>query len=241
MLLTAATVIAHDGLLQPGWIQIDGDRVTAAGAGAPPRPLNPDLGDQDLGDRIVVPGFVDMHGHGGGGGAFPTGDADQARAAVDLHRRHGTTTSIASLVTAGPADRLRIVGVMAELTDEGLIAGTHLEDPWLSNERPGAHEQPELRDPGPAELDRVFKRRAGDDPDGRMVTLAPERTGTRRGVEGGRGRGSGGEGRGSPLRSAGPSRWAPRLPMIGIDRWAPGLTDAPRCARTVLGPEQWRA
>ena len=166
MLLTAATVIAHDGLLQPGWIQIDGDRVTAAGAGAPPRPLNPELGDQDLGDRIVVPGFVDMHGHGGGGGAFPTGDADQARAAVDLHRRHGTTTSIASLVTAGPADRLRIVGVMAELTDEGLIAGTHLEDPWLSNERPGAHEQPELRDPGPAELDRVFKRRAGDDPDG---------------------------------------------------------------------------
>ena len=161
MLLTAATVIAHDGLLQTGWIQIDGDRVTAAGAGAPPRPLNPDLGDQDLGDRIVVPGFVDMHGHGGGGGAFPTGDADQARAAVDLHRRHGTTTSIASLVTAGPADRLRIVGVMAELTDEGLIAGTHLEDPWLSNERPGAHEQPELRDPDPAELDRVFNAGRG--------------------------------------------------------------------------------
>ena len=174
MLLTAATVIAHDGLLQPGWIQIDGGRVTAAGAGPPPRAPNPDLGDQDLGDRIVVPGFVDMHGHGGGGGAFPTGEADQARAAVDLHRRHGTTTSIASLVTAGPAELLRIVGVMAELTDDGLIAGTHLEGPWLSNERPGAHEQPQLRDPDPAELDRVFTAGRGTI---RMVTLAPERTG----------------------------------------------------------------
>ena len=238
MLLTAATVIAHDGLLQPGWIQIDGDRVTAAGAGAPPRPLNPDLGDQDLGDRIVVPGFVDMHGHGGGGGAFPTGDADQARAAVDLHRRHGTTTSIASLVTAGPADRLRIVGVMAELTDEGLIAGTHLEDPWLSNERPCHTNNRSCATPARPSWTGCSNAGRGTI---RMVTLAPERTGTRRGVEGGRGRGSGGEGRGSPLRSAGPSRWAPRLPMIGIDRWAPGLTDAPRCARTVLGPEQWRA
>ena len=61
-----------------------------------------------------------MHEHGSGG-AFPTGDADQARAEVDLPRRHDTTTSIASLVTASPADLLRIVGVTAELTDEGLI------------------------------------------------------------------------------------------------------------------------
>ena len=94
MLLTAATVIAQDRPLQPGWIQIDGGRVTAVGAGSPLRAG--ESGDLGLGDRIVVPGFVDMHGHGGGGGALPTGDADQARAEVDLHRRHGTTTSIAS-------------------------------------------------------------------------------------------------------------------------------------------------
>jgi len=56
MLLTAATVIAQDQPLQPGWIQIDGGRVTAVGAGSPPRAG--ESGDLDLGDRIVVPGFV---------------------------------------------------------------------------------------------------------------------------------------------------------------------------------------
>ena len=167
MLLIAATVITGDELLQPGWLQVEGGSVTAVGAGNPPR-----AADVDLGEAIVVPGFVDMHVHGGGGGAFPTGEQDQAKVAVELHRRHGTTSSVASLVTASPADLLRTVAVMAELTQDGLLAGTHLEGPWLSNERPGAHEQPQLRDPDPAELDRVFAAGRGTI---RMVTLAPER------------------------------------------------------------------
>ncbi|HZM67198.1 MAG TPA: N-acetylglucosamine-6-phosphate deacetylase [Nakamurella sp.] len=169
MLLIAATVITGDELLQPGWLQVEGGSVTAVGAGNPPR-----AADVDLGEAIVVPGFVDMHVHGGGGGAFPTGEQDQANVAVELHRRHGTTSSVASLVTASPADLLRTVAVMAELTQDGLLAGTHLEGPWLSNERPGAHEQPQLRDPDPAELDRVFAAGRGTI---RMVTLAPERPG----------------------------------------------------------------
>jgi len=167
MLLIAATVITGDELLQPGWLQVEGGSVTAVGAGNPPR-----AADVDLGEAIVVPGFVDMHVHGGGGGAFPTGEQDQAKVAVELHRRHGTTSSVASLVTASPADLLRTVAVMAELTQDGLLAGTHLEGPWLSNERPGAHEQPQLRDADPAELDRVFAAGRGTI---RMVTLAPER------------------------------------------------------------------
>jgi N-acetylglucosamine-6-phosphate deacetylase len=169
MLLIAATVITGDELLQPGWLQVEGGSVTAVGAGNPAR-----AADVDLGEAIVVPGFVDMHVHGGGGGAFPTGEQDQAKAAVELHRRHGTTSSVASLVTADPADLLRTVAVMAELTQDGLLAGTHLEGPWLSNERPGAHEQPQLRDADPAELDRVFAAGRGTI---RMVTLAPERPG----------------------------------------------------------------
>ena len=51
-----------------------------------------------LGAVTVVPGFVDMHTHGGGSGAFPEATDQSSRAAVDLHRRHGTTTLIASLL-----------------------------------------------------------------------------------------------------------------------------------------------
>jgi len=125
----------------------------------------------------VVTGFVDMHVHGGGGGAFPADPSEMEAAtatAVDLHRRHGTTTMIASLVTAHAAELLAQVSAMAELVRSGVVAGIHLEGPWLAAERCGAHELSALRDPDPAELDRVLA--AGGETI-RMVTLAPERTG----------------------------------------------------------------
>ena len=173
MLITAETVVTGRELLRPGWIDVDRGRVQGIGAGAPPRPV-----DVDLGAVTVVPGFVDIHVHGGGGGMFPTTDPAEIDGAtattVDLHRRHGTTTMIASLVTAHPAELLAQVRGMAEQVQSGLVAGIHLEGPWLSAERCGAHELSALRDPDPAELDRVFAAGNGTI---RMVTLAPERTG----------------------------------------------------------------
>ena len=173
MLITAETVVTGRELLRPGWIDVDRGRLQGIGAGAPPRPV-----DVDLGAVTVVPGFVDIHVHGGGGGMFPTTDPAEIDGAtattVDLHRRHGTTTMIASLVSAHPVELLVQVRGMAEQVRSGLIAGIHLEGPWLSAERCGAHELSALRDPDPAELDRVFAAGNGTI---RMVTLAPERTG----------------------------------------------------------------
>ena len=172
MLITADTVATGRELLRPGWIDVADGSVRAIGAGVPPRPA-----DLELGAVTVVPGFVDMHVHGGGGAAFPTAPAeiDVATAtAVDFHRRHGTTTMIASLVTAHPAQLLAQVRAMAEQVRSGLVAGIHLEGPWLAAERCGAHELSALRDPDPAELNRVL---AAGDGTIRMITLAPERTG----------------------------------------------------------------
>jgi N-acetylglucosamine-6-phosphate deacetylase len=143
-----------------------GDRITATGDGAPPRP--PDV---DLGDGVLVPGFVDVHVHGGAGAAFPDGDVDAAVAAVRFHRSHGTTTMLASLVAASPGELLKTVDALAELVADGEVAGVHLEGPWLAAARCGAHDPDQLRDPDPAELDRLL--RAGDGAV-RMVTLAPE-------------------------------------------------------------------
>ena len=104
--------------------------VEAVGAGAPPRPA-----DRDLGAVTVVPGFVDTHVHGGGGANFSTASTrEDTSTAVDFHRRHGTTTLVASLVTAGPAELLRQVTELADDVRAGLIAGIHLEGPWLSTE-----------------------------------------------------------------------------------------------------------
>lgn len=169
MLLTAGTLITGADLLRPGWIEVSGDRVTAVGAGAPSRPA-----DRDLGPVTVVPGFVDTHTHGGGGGSFSVPSEADTSAAVALHRRHGTTTMIASLVTASPDDLLQQVGARAEDVRAGRIDGIHLEGPWLSTVRCGAHQPALMRDPDPAEIDRVLSAAAGTI---RMVTIAPERSG----------------------------------------------------------------
>jgi len=168
VLLTADTVLTGSELLRPGWIEVAGDTIAAIGAGSPPhRP------DHILGAVTVVPGFVDTHVHGGGGSSFSAG-AEQTATAAALHRRHGTTTLLASLVSEAPDDLLRQVRELATQVRADLIAGIHLEGPWLSAKRCGAHDPVLLRDPEPGELRRVLDAGAGAI---RMVTLAPERAG----------------------------------------------------------------
>jgi N-acetylglucosamine-6-phosphate deacetylase len=169
-LIAADTVVLEQGVCRPGWVQTVGPRITACGPGAPPQPA-----DVDLHDAVVVPGFVDIHVHGGGGASYLDGDLAEILRAASFHRKHGTTTTLASLVTAGGADLLTGIRALAEATREGVIAGIHLEGPWLSAVHCGAHDHTQLRDPVRAEIDALL---AAGDGAIRMVTLAPERAGS---------------------------------------------------------------
>ncbi len=164
MILAADTLVAK-GVDGPGWVHTRGDRILAVGSGAPARP-------PDARYAVLVPGFVDVHVHGGAGAAFPGGDAEQALRAVAFHRANGTTTTLASLVAAAPDELRRDVSVLRELVKDGEIAGVHLEGPWLAAARCGAHDPAQLRDPDPAELSALLATEAVT-----MVTLAPERAG----------------------------------------------------------------
>lgn len=169
--ITAAAVVADGVVHRPGWVEVTGDRVTACGGGAPPRPA-----DAEFSDGVVAPGFVDMHVHGGGGFSY---DADVANTAA-FHRGHGTTSTLASLVTASPTDLLEQVRVLADATRDGVIAGIHLEGPWLSSARCGAHDAGQLREPDPAEVDALL---AAADGTIAMVTIAPELPGADAAIE----------------------------------------------------------
>lgn len=125
-------------------------------------------------DQWVLPGFVDIHNHGGGGYTFTTGSASQAREAAAFHLRHGTTTMLASLVSS-PFELMRdAVLAYAPLVSEGVIAGIHFEGPYLSQARCGAQNPLYLRDPSLPEIASLVELADGAL---RMVTIAPERTG----------------------------------------------------------------
>lgn len=175
MLLRAETILTGRKSLQPGWIEIVDGAVKALGEGAASAPA-----DRDLGAVTVTPGFVDTHLHGGGGANFSAADPGQTATAVAVHRSHGSTTLVASLVTADRQDLLRQVSALARDVRSGLIDGIHLEGPWLSPHRCGAHQPALMRDPDPAEIAAILE--AGDGAI-RMVTLAPERAGAIAAIE----------------------------------------------------------
>ena len=163
--LANGRLVTPDGIVY-GWLETAGGTITAFGPGEPPRPA-----DRDVAGQWVVPGFVDIHVHGGAGADFTTGSSEQARRIVALHRRHGTTTMLASLVTADVETMAASIDALAGLVDEGELAGIHLEGPFLAPTRRGAHDAGLLRVPEPDVVDRLVS--AGPTRV-RMVTLAPE-------------------------------------------------------------------
>ena len=119
-----------------------------------------------------MPGFVDIHVHGGGGHTFTTGDADAARAAAGVPPGATAPRRCWPAWSARPLDlMLSATTAYAPLVDEGVLAGIHFEGPYLSR---GALRRAESRVPA-RPVDRRARRadRAGDGAV-RMVTLAPE-------------------------------------------------------------------
>ena len=163
--LSADTVVVGERVLSPGWVAVDGGVVVGGDPGAPPgEPAGPHA-------TAILPGYVDLHAHGAVGHDFGSADAGGVAEAARHHARRGTTTLVASVATA-PLDVLvERCAMLREHVEGGLLAGIHLEGPYLSPERRGAHARDLLRRPDVAEVERLLEAGGGAI---RMVTLAPE-------------------------------------------------------------------
>jgi N-acetylglucosamine-6-phosphate deacetylase len=157
---------AH-GQVDDFWMLVEGDTILSTGHGEAPDATT----RVDVGGRWFVPGFMDLHGHGGGGHSFDDGTAE-LEAALATHRAHGTTRSVISLV-ANPLASLRTsLTEIADIADaDPLVLGSHLEGPFLAQNRRGAHNGQFLRDPAPYEVEELLGAARGTL---RQITLAPE-------------------------------------------------------------------
>ncbi|WP_340560432.1 N-acetylglucosamine-6-phosphate deacetylase [Streptomyces sp. GSL17-111] len=169
--LTGARVVTPDGVLDGGRVTVADGRITAVDA-APASAVDP--ADVDLAGHWLVPGFVDLHNHGGGGASFTSGTPEDVLTAVRTHRAHGTTTLVASTVTGDLDTLARQAGLLSELVEQGDLAGVHFEGPFISPCRKGAHSEALLRDPDPAEVRKLVDAARGT---AAMCTLATERPG----------------------------------------------------------------
>lgn len=168
--LSGARIVSPHGVLEPGWVDIESGRIVDLGQGSAPH------GAADLGGAWLLPGFIDIHVHGGGGYDFAS-SLEQMRAGVAFHRMHGTSRILVSL-SAAPVERLKEqLGWVAMIVDEEpestrCVQGAHLEGPFLArSERRGAQNLADLLKPDLELMHELVDAARGAL---RMVTLAPE-------------------------------------------------------------------
>ncbi|MFD7682393.1 N-acetylglucosamine-6-phosphate deacetylase [Streptomyces sp. NPDC060187] len=161
--LAGARVVLPTGTVPEGRVIVDGARI---GGSAPA-----DADVVDLSGHWLVPGFVDIHNHGGGGASFTSGTVEDVLKGIHTHRLHGTTTVVASTVTGDMDGLAQRAGLLSELAEQGDLAGIHFEGPFISPCRKGAHSEELLRDPDPADVRKLIDAARGH---AKMVTLATE-------------------------------------------------------------------
>lgn len=176
MLIAAERLITGlpgTGVLAPGHLTVSGGLITEVGEGVPPGP--PDL---DLRAGVLVPGLVDLQVNGyygvDLGDCDPDGWAQVARRLPET----GTTAFLPTFITA-PVARLaaalrsaqKIAGVA---TPGARVLGVHLEGPFLSPARAGAHRRDWMAPPSPDAVAELLDAGHGVL---RLMTLAPETEG----------------------------------------------------------------
>ncbi|WP_460943751.1 N-acetylglucosamine-6-phosphate deacetylase [Okibacterium endophyticum] len=185
-LIHSARLVSHRRIVDDAWVLFERDRVGEVGTGNGWH----DNGLLCSGTTIVdaagdwlVPGFVDIHGHGGGGVSYDDGPSgpETLDRALAVHRERGTTRSVLSLVTGSLDDLCSRLAVIADRSSsDPTVLGAHLEGPFLSPAHRGAHDPEHLMPPDDHAIGRLLDAGRGAIT---QITLAPELDGGLRAVE----------------------------------------------------------
>lgn len=167
MIIQAKSAVIDGALRENLWLEVDKGVISSINYGETSKV------DRNV-DGVLIPGFVDIHCHGGGGFYFSDSDPRHVEWARDIHGLHGTTTLVASLVT----EKVEILKIqirrLVEFAESGKISGIHLEGPYLAKTRCGAHDPALLREPAVSEFMELLEAGEGYI---KMATVAPELNG----------------------------------------------------------------
>ena len=168
MIISAATVLIDQELQKEVWLEIEDGVIRSINSGTSP--------EYDLRyEGILIPGFVDIHCHGGGGKYFSSLSDSEISQVIATHRTGGTVAGLASLVTEPIPNLISQIKRLVPFAERGEIAGIHLEGPYLSHARCGAHDPNLLRTPTISEVETLLDAGQGFI---KMITIAPELDGS---------------------------------------------------------------
>lgn len=175
LLITGARVAAAEAVWAPGWLAASSGRIVGLGPGDPPEAVTGGEGGAafDATGATLLPGFIDLHVHGGDGAEAMDADVDGLRSMARFHAAHGVT-GILPTTWAAPEGRIRdalasIAAAAGPVDGGATILGAHLEGPWINPARTGAQDPAGIRPPDAAEARRLL-----DSGVVRLVALAPE-------------------------------------------------------------------
>jgi N-acetylglucosamine-6-phosphate deacetylase len=165
LLFTNGTIVLEDRLLHGGQVEVREGRISAVGHGAGVLASAGQI--VDLQEGYLVPGFVDLHVHGGAGHDFMDGTPEAFRAICQAHARHGTTSLCPTTTVARHHQHLAFLQTCRRLTREenepspptpllagargARILGAHFYGPYFALEAKGCHSGRDVRSPRPEE------------------------------------------------------------------------------------------
>lgn len=170
MIVRSRRIVAEEGRVLDGWIRVEAGTIAEIGTVEPPG-SPPDL--MDLGDRWVGPGFIDIHIHGAGESDVMDGTSSSIERMAVLLAESGVTAFVPTTYSSPVDVTLRalrsIQAVKVAGSGGAAVLGAHMEGPFLSAARKGAHRPEYLRAPSMREVERY--REAADI---LIVVVAPE-------------------------------------------------------------------
>ncbi|MCL6626602.1 N-acetylglucosamine-6-phosphate deacetylase [Alicyclobacillus shizuokensis] len=176
--LNGVRIVTSTGICEDGYVRVQNGVIRELGAGPAPAAA-PSTFSEPRG-AWLVPGFIDMHVHGGDGADVMDGRPESVERIGRFHASHGTTGWLPTTLTASADRLLQALDAVHEVRQRRwqgpVILGVHLEGPFIAPSRRGAQNPEHIVNPSVSLAESLLARVPGLV---RSMTLAPERPGAR--------------------------------------------------------------